>query len=387
MTEGINLHICVITESYISEQTYAGHRVYDYVNTLVKKGVKVSVVTLQSIGQPSEEFSGNLDVYRLYCGNSKIYFPSFFAKALHKVRQIHKKEKIDLLYAFWAGIAGFTGTVASQLLRVPAVVSVRGSDVNYSQEFKEGAFTSWKVRLLVRYTLRYATAIESVSQNLKDRIEDFWKIRRNNIAVIYPFVSDKFLQNEHINLHPNTSDESMRLLTVCGLRKIKRVSDALEACKLLKLKGLPFKYIVVGGDMGNLKELQSLAEKLDIQANVAFWGYIERERVLELYDQCDIFIMPSIMEGCNGSCLEAMARRKPVILTSATGTIEVVKHMESGVVVPPYAPEAIASHIEILWKDKALRTRIGKSAYQSVKEKHNSDVWANKFLEFISDLI
>ena len=78
---------------------------------------------------------------------------------------------------------------------------------------------------------------------------------------------------------------------------------------------------------------------------------------------CDTFIMPSVFkEGLSRAVIEAMAYGTPPIVTNIGGNPELVIHNDSGLVIPPKDPAAIAAAILELYNDPAKKKRLGQNA-------------------------
>ena len=87
----------------------------------------------------------------------------------------------------------------------------------------------------------------------------------------------------------------------------------------------------------------------------------------ELSAACDVFCMPSTKrEGLARAIIEAMAYRVPPVVTDAGGSPELVVDGESGIIVPPRDARAIAAAIETLYRDEALRLRMGDAARKRI---------------------
>ena len=74
----------------------------------------------------------------------------------------------------------------------------------------------------------------------------------------------------------------------------------------------------------------------------------------------DLFVMSSVTEGLGSTVLDAMAMKLAVVGTHAGGIPEAVVDGETGVLVPPADPRALARRIVRLLKDRALRQRMGE---------------------------
>lgn len=378
------MHVCFIVETYISSRGFAGNSVHDRAKTLVKKGVKVSVVTALGDRDLRFEIKDGVKIYRIRCG--KIYIATFIFKSLIKILQINRIEKINVIHAHWAGVAGFTAVLASRILGIPSVVTCKGFDVNFSDRHPEyGAYRSKIVRFLVKFTLKHVDKIKCISNVLKEKIETLWGIKRDDIAVIYPAVDDYFLNKATCICRSNSN--CITILTVGGVREIKRIEDVLNALKMLREEGITVKYLIAGSDLGNLSKLKRLAQELNISDKIEFLGYINRENLPDLYSRADIYVCPSVLEGFGVSYLEAMARKKPIILTSNAGCSEIITHMKNGIIVPPYDPQSIAKYIGILAKNPSLAKEIGEAGYKLVKEGYTYNRLANELIELYKEVI
>ena len=90
--------------------------------------------------------------------------------------------------------------------------------------------------------------------------------------------------------------------------------------------------------------------------------------VRPLYDLLDLVLLPSRIEGCSQSLLEAMALGMPVIASAAGGNLDLVSPETDGLLVPPLDPHAWASAIERVLGDPALARSLGDAARRTARE-------------------
>jgi glycosyltransferase involved in cell wall biosynthesis len=113
-------------------------------------------------------------------------------------------------------------------------------------------------------------------------------------------------------------------------------------------------------------DVQRRAESSDLRDSLTMLGYQPAREVLPTWS---LFVLASRQEGFPLSTLEAMAAGVPVIATNVGGIPDQIVHLESGVLVPPEDPPALAEWIERLYADGDLRARLasaGRSRAQSV---------------------
>ena len=130
--------------------------------------------------------------------------------------------------------------------------------------------------------------------------------------------------------------------TVCRLEKQKGIRYLLLAMNSILAK-FPSAQLEIIGDGSLLEELKELSKNLGISNSVNFFGKFTD--VIPFYKRMDIFILPSIYEGFGIVLLEAMAAGLPVVASNVDGIKEVVVDAESGILISPKNPEAIASAV------------------------------------------
>jgi glycosyltransferase involved in cell wall biosynthesis len=115
--------------------------------------------------------------------------------------------------------------------------------------------------------------------------------------------------------------------------------------------------LLLSGD-GELRgPLEAQARALGLQARVRFLGI--RGDVPDLLAASDVFVLPSLYEGHPLSAMEAMAAGRPVVATAVGGVPEVVRHGETGLLVPPGDVAAMAGAMLRLGRDRGLREAMG----------------------------
>ncbi len=173
------------------------------------------------------------------------------------------------------------------------------------------------------------------------------------------------------------------LLFVGKLRYYKGIPYLLEAMKDLEAKLL----IVGSGPME--KEWRKLASDMGLDGKVFFLGEVEDDKLPAFYHACDVFVLPAShrSEAFGTVLIEAMAAGKPVISTElGTGTSWVNRDGETGLVVPPRDPKALAGAVKLLLEDKALRLRMGGKARAHARS-FSVEEMTRKVLNYYRELI
>jgi glycosyltransferase involved in cell wall biosynthesis len=140
----------------------------------------------------------------------------------------------------------------------------------------------------------------------------------------------------------------------------KGLPHLLDACALLKQRGVPFTLLLIGG--GYLqKPLEEKARTLGLGDSVRFLGWVPAASARAL-PACDIFVQSSLWEAMSIVVLEAMSLAKPMVVTNVGENTHVVQEGVTGLIVRPADPAALADGLEKLIRDPALLARLGNAA-------------------------
>jgi glycosyltransferase involved in cell wall biosynthesis len=134
----------------------------------------------------------------------------------------------------------------------------------------------------------------------------------------------------------------------------------IRAAGILKARYPDIKLLIVG-DGAQRSYLASLAEQLNISANVTFTGIVSD--VYPLIRRMDIIILPSLYEAFGLVLLEAMAMKKPVIATRVNGVPEIVAEGSTGLLVPPADAGALADAVIKFVDNPDLGRAMGEKGY------------------------
>ena len=149
----------------------------------------------------------------------------------------------------------------------------------------------------------------------------------------------------------------------------------IKATEILKKSAPNIKMIIVGE--GPLRMmLNKQASDSGVEDIVFFLGF--REDVPRILHSLDLFVISSYLEGMGSSILDAMACRLPVVATKVGGIPEVVTNGETGLLVPPRSPSALARAILRLYYNKALASRLGQKGHEVVHQKYSAEAMADK---------
>jgi glycosyltransferase involved in cell wall biosynthesis len=184
------------------------------------------------------------------------------------------------------------------------------------------------------------------------------------------FPIDKSYARKYLNLPP----DKKIVLQLGRMVPRKGVDNVIRAMAEIKEKE-SFLLVIVGGEHEDpdpslspeLARLQKLAAECGIESSVFFTGRKQREILKYYYAAADIFLTTPWYEPFGITPLEAMACGTPVIGANVGGIKYTVEDGETGLLVPPHAPTALAKKIEQLITDEELLRTMQINSLRRVK--------------------
>jgi glycosyltransferase involved in cell wall biosynthesis len=241
--------------------------------------------------------------------------------------------------------------IAARLAGIPAVIATQQL-YRLTERFRSHVAVCWQ-RLFCRHLDRYIVVSRAMARDLEPTCGS----ELPRVEVIYNAVPlERYAQPRAGSLRQELPQAGGRplVLTLARLDPQKGLSDLLEAAVLV-----PEALFVIAGTGGQRATLETRSRELGLGERVVFLGY--REDIPDLLAACDLLVLPSHFEGLPVSVLEAMAAARPVVATRVGGTDEAVVHGETGLLVPPRDPRALAQSIRALLADRDLARRFGEA--------------------------
>jgi colanic acid/amylovoran biosynthesis glycosyltransferase len=227
-------------------------------------------------------------------------------------------------------------------------------------------------------------------------ISEYWKNKlislgcpREKITVMHMGIDTSFFKRDA----KKENADNIKILTVARLVEKKGHCYALEAIKEALVVTPNLEYHIVG-DGPLFTSLKHLTNTLGIEKKVFFHGVMNRNELLDFYQDSDIFMLPSItastgdMEGIPVSLMEAMSCELAVISSCHSGISELVLDGQTGYTVCEKDVKALTDRIVRLANDPELSKAIGKRARTYVVERFDSRLLAKSMdtlLRFLDD--
>jgi sugar transferase (PEP-CTERM/EpsH1 system associated) len=158
-------------------------------------------------------------------------------------------------------------------------------------------------------------------------------------------------------------------LYVGRLSPEKDLVTLLQAAAIVASQDPSFRLNLAGAGT-ILPDLQSMTAQLGITDRVAFLG--QTKNVAAALAGASLFVLSSLTEGISLAVLEAMACGLPVVATAVGGNVEIVVDGETGLLVPPSSPAALAEAILKLHRQPDLALRMGQAGRKRVETQFDS---------------
>lgn len=351
----------------------AGNATYYLLGEFAKMPeLEIDLVTSSVKEYKVEKLADNVSVHYLDINkDNQLHYQSardlfyYTVKAYFYSRKLKKNNKYNICHAFF----GIPCGLIAMFLRIPYIVSLRGSDVPfYNKRFY------WPDKLIFQHLSRLiwkrAAAVVANSEGLKQLA-----LKTSpglSIDVIYNGVDTE----QFCPLEKKVPEDKIKLISTGRLIDRKGYRYLIEA-----LKDNNQVELTLIGDGNLAEELKKLAIKNNVHVN--FTGMVKHEDLPQHLQAADIFVLPSLNEGMSNSVLEAMACGLPVIVTDTGGSKELVR--DNGYIVKKTDSTALQRVINNLLNDEKALNDMAINSRVRAKKMDWSKV-ANCYYETYSKL-
>jgi glycosyltransferase involved in cell wall biosynthesis len=282
-----------------------------------------------------------------------------FPKSIY-MAELMQQEGIQHIHAHYATHPALAAWIIQRFTAIPYSVTVHAHDI-----YVEKAMLPTK--------LKNAAFISSISEFNRDYlIGEIGEGIKEKIKVVRCGV----LPDQYIQDHHPRSETRFTILNIGSLQPYKGQKYLIEACRLLRERGIPIVCKIVGG--GEL--IHSLKDQIaasDLQETIQLLGPRTQEEIARLLPKADCYVQPSIitstgkMEGIPVGIMEAMASGVPVVATNISGIPELVRDQQTGLLVPPEDSLALADAIERLYREPKFTQRLIENGIQLVTQEYD----------------
>lgn len=171
------------------------------------------------------------------------------------------------------------------------------------------------------------------------------------------------------------------------LLKDKGVIEFFEAAKTLKLRGVRARFVLVGDvDPGNPATLaKKTIEGWVESTHIEWWGW--RTDMIQIYQQCSLFCLPSYREGAPRTIIEAAAIGRATVATDVPGCRDVVIDGVTGRLVPARAVAPLADALQELIENPAVRREMGTAARRHAERSFSNEQRATELAKIYENIL
>ena len=233
-----------------------------------------------------------------------------------------------------------------------------------------------------RFGLRCATKITALTQFTAQRLSKFNGVAAHKIELHPPALEPGFVTGNGNSIRSQFPPGAKILLTVSRLESSERkgVDNVVQALSDLLRVCHETHYVVVGEGNDSVR-LQEIARTNGVADRVHFVGTKVGQELSDYYDACDVYVMPSLLEGFGIVFIEAMAFGKPVVGGKHGGTLDLIDDERTGFLVENGNVPKLATVLEILLKDDQRRKQMGEAGRRCVKERYSFERFSHRLSE------
>jgi glycosyltransferase involved in cell wall biosynthesis len=255
----------------------------------------------------------------------------------------------------------------------PVVLTAHGSDAYvYPHQRLD-------LRRAAAVALRGAVCVVAVSDFVKRELE---RLGAGSVRVIYNGADPKiFSPGDRLAARRSLNIAADAPLIVCGgPAKSKGLLDLCSAAQ--RLSHLHPLIIVPGGG----PELETIKAAFnDAGVAASFTGIVSQRKLAQIFAAANIVALPSYGEGLPAIICEAMMAGRAVVATDVGGIPEIVRHNETGLIIPVGDVSALTNALAAILTNNELRTRFESNAHQFATERltwsSNAQAYENVYEE------
>jgi glycosyltransferase involved in cell wall biosynthesis len=266
-------------------------------------------------------------------------------------------------------------------ISAPLVITLTGTDYNNPE--KPGTLSE-----KLSYMLQNSSAIITFNTFAKDLLLELFSPLSENTHVI-PQAIELMTWNKSRNSIRNKyeyTENNIIILMAGGIRSIKNLDYAIDACSEIEKQNHHIK-LILAGPIIEPDTADHILNKGKALNCFSYLGELSQQETRRLMYASDIFLNTSISEGMSGAILEAMAESLPVIATRNSGNAALVDNNQSGFLVGLNDPDDLIEKLLHLISDKELRDNMGATGKDLVEKYYTSELEIHRLLKIYEKVI
>lgn len=311
-----------------------------------------------------------------------------YGEAIDRLAEL-RHEQYDLIHIHTPFVAHYLGLKLAHLLNVPVVETYHTFFEDYLHHYLS-IIPKPIARSLARFVSRRqcnaVDAIISPSQPMLDVLRDYGVKSKANVVPtgLQAHSFQKANGKSFREKYGIALDRPMGLFV--GRVAFEKNIGFLLRTWVEVIKKQPDALLVIAGEGPAEKSLHALGKELNLEDNLKFIGYLDRETELnDCYAAADVFVFSSLSETQGLVLLEAMAQGTPVVAIAELGTKSILVEGE-GALIAPENELVFAERVSTLLSNKTLRNKLSKAALSYVKTNWTDKAQAIRMIDFYKDV-
>jgi len=313
---------------------------------------------------------------------NKLLVPFYLLFGTIYIAKLCSSRKYDIIHTHWPLPHAIFGYVASRICKARHILYFHGVELMWVK--KELKF----LKPFLRWTIKKADAVMCNSTHTEARIREIYNRQINIIPSGQAAMTE--LKPVGVVVKSKTSKEK-NILFVGRLVERKGVKYLIEAFANIVSKIDARLTIISTGP--ELDSLQKLALEKGVVNKIDFLGKVSPQKLDECYQNADVFVLPAVVdskgdtEGLGVVLIEALTYKIPVIATGVGGIVDIIKHNETGILVPEKDALALANALLKILQDDKFATMLAETGYQYVNEKYNWNTIVDQVISLFNKFI
>jgi N-acetyl-alpha-D-glucosaminyl L-malate synthase BshA len=289
------------------------------------------------------------------------HFPFTLALASQQY-EVARREHLDLLHVHYAIPHATAAWLAREMLAaehpIKVITTLHGTDITLVGQ--EASFYA-----ITKFSIERSDEVTAVSTYLRDETYRAFGCVSCDLKVIPNFVNLEEYHQAEAPARDALAPPGHHIIThTSNFREVKRVKDVVRIFGRIR-RAVPATLLMIG-DGPDRADAEREAYELGVERDVRFLGRLDR--VVDLLQATDLFLLPSQTESFGLAALEAMACGAPVVASRAGGLPEIIEDGVTGILEPVGSVEAMARRAVETLRDPERRRAMAAAAVRKARE-------------------
>jgi glycosyltransferase involved in cell wall biosynthesis len=326
-------------------------------------GMTIGNVTLHAVSCPLRNWKTKVTTIR---------------RMISIVREIHRREKIDVVHVSDPLTTGIVGLIAKKITGAKLIIEVNGHLLTAAFLKEKGPkkiIRKFIYKRIIHLCFSSADLIKFLSNKMFEEFSREIRFNQNKCIAFFDYVATDYFQK-------STEDE--KYIFFAGFPfYLKGVDILIRAFKQLADDFPEYRLLIMGFNNVDLDDYRKMAEPC---SQIDFLSPCHYDGIRPYFQKCSFLVLPSRTEGMGRVIIEAMACGKAVVAADVGGIPEVVDNGITGFLFEPENVEELKQKMRILLGSPEIRRRMGMSGYENVEKKYSSRIYLEKFVEMVESI-